>query len=209
LLNSKIDSDTAFVGELRSTANISKESVEVFKTNSTNKVKAELSLKAAEYALRAEKSQYFPDVSIVGSYNRSGEWVPNENKFSVGVNVGLTLFNGGRRSAEISAAAHNVEINKLALQQVGNNLDYEIENVWTMALNNQKKTSINEKSVQVSSIQADLLRNLYTLGRSSFQEWDQAETELINSEKQLLMSKKDDAFSLAQIERLQGASLHD
>jgi outer membrane protein TolC len=169
-------------------------------------LQAEAQEDAAEAGVTIARSGFFPSLSVIGSVGDQGKsFYPNErDKWSVGVNLTLPLFNGGkdyyttRAATEARGAADFTRLNSLhaALAKLEQGFAGYTEAV--------SKLAVDESFKQAAMVRAEIARKKYGNGLLSFEEWDIIENDLIARQKTFLLSRRDRVIAEAGWEQAQG-----
>ncbi|MBC7693162.1 MAG: TolC family protein [Methylotenera sp.] len=159
----------------------------------------------AEAGVSLAASGFFPSLSLNGSAGKQDRtWFPQNDRWSVGLNLSLPLFNGGRdyygtQSAVRSLAAAtatrlNVDrVTLTTLKQSYMNFHESIE-----------KVKVDQSFVDAAKLRSEIGRNRYNNGLITFEEWDLIENDLIARQRSLLQSRRDRVIAEAAWEQAQG-----
>jgi outer membrane protein len=119
------------------------------------------------------------------------------NDWAVGLHIGVPLFDSGRRSGQIKAAAAQAEQARLAQQKLSLNVTREVQTSYAELQSAQKRV----KAMQEAVIQAqEILKNeqtKYEVGRTVINFVLEAEAGVLNS--QSLLSQAQRSESIAQL----------
>ncbi|MEH1943863.1 MAG: TolC family protein [Nostoc sp.] len=134
-----------------------------------------------EQQRRQALSQLGPQISLVGNYNvqdRYNDGVPLNDRYSVGLNGNLTLFDAG--AARARAAQSRADIG-IAESQFGSQRDlirFDVEQYYS-----QLQSNLN--NVETSSVALNQAREAVNLARLRFQAGVGTQTEVIDAENDL------------------------
>ncbi|MDA8163974.1 MAG: TolC family protein [Desulfobacteraceae bacterium] len=97
----------------------------------------DLAMKRAAQAVRLARSAYYPEVDLVGRYERQGEdpdaatnHFANADNASVGVTANWTFFEWGKKRAEVSSQEHLQQALAARIEQVKDAVRLEVKNDW-------------------------------------------------------------------------------
>lgn len=143
--------------------------------------------KMTELALKSAQAEFFPQVYADMSAGRSGaDFLAGEDEWSVGISLRFPLFDGGRRSAEVSQAKsmlNQVEADKRSLRD---RVMVALEEAWTERQNAGDKIKVQGKFLGAAKERAKIAREQYAIGLISFDSWTIIEDSLVKAEKSFL-----------------------
>lgn len=159
----------------------------------------------AQAGVQLARSGFYPSVDLTGQYGKLGtEFFPNHDRWSVGVNVSVPIFSGGRdyyssQSAMslYSAAAFNRDgVDKQVLVNLRQNYHAYLEAV--------QRQKVDESFFKAAEVRAKIARAQYQNGLVSFADWDLIENDLIARETNRLQSQRDRIVAEAAWEQVLG-----
>jgi outer membrane protein TolC len=161
---------------------------------------------ASAAAVTVARSQFFPQLALSGSVGEADhDFFPDEHdKWSVGLNLSLPLFDGGKdyygtKSATLAhAAAESARVN------TSRETAAKLAQAFTDFQEAVAKLKVDESFRQAATMRAEIARKKYNNGLLSFDDWDVIENDLITREKAYLQSKKDRVIAEAAWEQAQG-----
>ncbi len=161
---------------------------------------------AAGASVTVARSAFFPSLNVTGTASKQGdEFFPQDtNRWSIGVNLSIPLFNGGRdlfatRSA--SAAWASSESSRFNVSRL---LLTKLEQAYAAFLESEAKFKVDASFLKASQVRAEIARKKYNNGLLTFEDWDIIESDLITRQKSYLQSKRDRVLSEAAWEQAQG-----
>jgi len=165
--------------------------------------------KGQELAARADvdvnRSGYYPTLDLFGSYGREGEsWFPAENRRTAGVTLAIPIFRGGRdyygvqaASAALAAASFtSSDTERFALER--------LRKAYAAYVEALERVQVDMAFLEAAVTRADIARSKYSSGLMSFEDWDRIENDLIQRQKNLLLSRRDRVTAEANWEQTQG-----
>lgn len=162
---------------------------------------------AALAARRSTVSPFLPTLGLSGllatqgSAQASGGSVTSTQRWSLGLTLGWSLFNGGRDYYALRAAGAN-------LQAAANNLEHakrlaltRLVQSYTSKVEAQNRHEVDQSFQSAATLRAEIARNKYDNGLLSFEDWDVIENDLIQRQKANLSSLLDWRLAVAAWER--------
>lgn len=163
---------------------------------------------AARADVRLNRSGFYPTLDLYGSYGREGsEWLSEDSRRVVGVTLAVPIFRGGRdyygveaASAALSAAAFTRnDTERLSLERLKKAYASYVEAI--------ERVQVDEAFLEAATTRADIARSKYASGLMSFEDWDRIENDLIQRQKNLLLSRRDRVTAEANWEQTQGVGV--
>lgn len=154
------------------------------------------------------QSAYYPSLDLTGSLGKTDSRFPPENdRWSVGVNLTIPLFSGGRDyNNELSARYRRVafEINRTT---VSYQVLVRLKQAYSQFRLAIEKVKVDEKFKSAAQMRSEIAKKKYNNGLMSFEDWDVVENDLIQREKNRLSSSRDRIVGQANWEHVQGLGL--
>jgi len=159
-------------------------------------------LKTMEWAEINKKktiSELLPSLSLSASLRKTGtDWPPDSSSNSISLSMSYPLFMGGNNIDDQFLGSVNYEKAKADYEKSKNDLNYSVKNAYNNYLDaiesyNSRKVYLDASKERVGIIKAKYLNGLVT-----YDEWDRAETDYINSQLSILSSKRSVLVSQAQ-----------
>jgi outer membrane protein len=126
------------------------------------------------------------------------------NDWSVGVHIGVPLFDSGRRSGQIKAAAAQAEQARLAQHKASLNVVREVQTSYA----EMQSTQVRVKAMQEAVVQSqEILKNeqaKYEVGRTVINFVLEAEAGVLNSQSLLLQAQRSEAIASLALELATG-----
>lgn len=166
--------------------------------------------RSAENDLARVKADGLPSASASAQTGLSGgEWPPDEDSWSVGVGLSVSLFEGGARLASVRSskaaleAARQDEISgKLAIEA-------SLVQAWTGFQDAVDSVSVQEKFLAAARERAAISEAQYSSGLLSFDNWIIIEDELVRSMTSLLDARASALKAEARWIHARGGTLDD
>lgn len=194
-----VGADVKFQGDLRVGALEAKQpDFKAMAESSTVARRSEANVRSSKAAIKLARGGYLPDLSLTGSAARTGTELPlDTNRFSIGLNLTVPIYDGGATRSDVEAAASEVARYEAQLRSTIEGRSVSIEQSYFDVTSSISQLGDMKKLAEASRVQAEIARERYSLGLIGFQEWDTVENEWINNQRQLLTSRKDAAIALA------------
>ena len=168
----------------------------------------EAALRASEDSLALAKIQYLPTLGLSASAYKSAS--PNlpllAPVYSAQLALNIPIFNAatsaGVRSAASKTAAATIELNAAKQAQ-----EQAIKTKLSAHEIAKKRHEISRKNFEASALLGEISRKRYALGLGSFQDWNNNESELLQSEMDVLSSEKTVADALTDYHEQIGVTL--
>ncbi len=156
----------------------------------------------AEASLQAERRLYAPNVTAKAFLKRRGVGTFGDKpEYGVELALSVPLFDGGRLSAYGEAAATTVNGAALNLRDTAAATTLREATARTALNDALARLRVQGEFVKASELQSKIMREQYTLGLISFQDWDGSENDLINNQKAAMASRRDAAQARAAWEQ--------
>jgi outer membrane protein len=165
---------------------------------------------AAKAGVTIAESGFFPTVNVMGlSGQRGTTYLPQNNYWSIGLNVSFPFFSGGKdyyatqsaMSTKSAANNNRLSIDRQALADLQQSYNSYIESV--------AKLEVSQNYKEAAQMRAQIARNKYNNGLLIFENWDVIETDLINRQTAFLQSERDRVIFEAAFEQIQGKGIYD
>ena len=154
--------------------------------------RSQLSTAVSEVDLSLTKKNFYPTLGLAGSLGRVGPtFFPENTHWSVGLNLTIPIYNGGRdfqgfaAAQSMARAAHADEVGQVLDLR---SMIIETHVAWTESA---QKLKVAENFYLAASLRAEVARERYANGLASFEDWDLVENDLIQREKTQITAKKD------------------
>ncbi len=157
---------------------------------------AEYNLKKSELEITTARSEFYPEISLSGSTSKSGEkWLPEEERWSVGLNLSYPIFPGGKNIYDLKIAKTNKAIYEESLRETKQQIFTNIETALNSFIDAVENLKVREKYLIASEEQSKITSEKYINGLESYYNWYNVEENFINSKKSVLNAKKEAMIS--------------
>lgn len=169
---------------------------------------AQARLDGARAAVSISRGAIYPDLALRAGIDRSGEeWPPDSEAWSAGVTLSVPLFTGGRNLNQLATAQAAMRQVEAQLRQAEQDAALDLESAWASLRDAREQLEVQTAFLEAAEVRAEIARAQYANGLLSFQNWDQIEDELIQSQQSVLSSRRDAALAAAEWDRVRGQSL--
>jgi len=170
-------------------------------------------LKTAE-ASRANvvsaQSAVWPRVDGTYEYGYTGDRASRlKDQSSLGVRVSVPFFEGGKNVAAIRKAKADYDAAESAAKSARDEAIAALSAAWVPYADAVDAVSVKKKFLEAAQKRAEIIRAEYTSGLVNFTDFDTAEQENANAEKDYVESLADVFTQQANWEKTQGATLED
>jgi outer membrane protein TolC len=166
--------------------------------------------KAAQAGITIAKSSFLPSVNLSLAKGRRDEgFFPQNGYWSFGMNLSLPFFSGGKDYYTTLGAYSTNLAAKENLETTDQQVLVNLKQSYNSYIEAIAKLKVDESFKSASELRADIARNQYNNGLSTFQDWDLVETDLINRQKSYLQSKRDLVINEAAWQQAQGKGVFD
>ncbi|MCX5777001.1 MAG: TolC family protein [Candidatus Firestonebacteria bacterium] len=141
----------------------------------------------AENQLKSSQTASMPEVSLSAGAARSvSDFAWTGPNLSAGIDITLSIFDGGRRSAAVNNAASSVLQAEYELIAGTFDLELALYSSWINLINANAQVGVRTKFLEATKERASISEVQYTNGIINFDNWIIIEDDLVNSKKTLL-----------------------
>lgn len=169
-------------------------------------LQAKVSQSSADIAIA--RSSYFPQVSLVGSYQRQPETaITRSDVWKVGAQAEWNLFEWGRTAAGVRRALALERQETYRLEEERKNIQLEVEQFWRDVQDAESRLHSDESALISQEYTLQRTLNRYQEGLIKPVDFMQAEAALWNTYASYLQNAASLQTSLANLERAAGTEL--
>ncbi|MCC8396896.1 efflux transporter outer membrane subunit [Paraburkholderia sp. MMS20-SJTR3] len=152
---------------------------------------AEQQLRAANADIGAARADFFPRIALTGSFgyvsSELGDlFVPGKQAWTIGALVGMPIFDGGQRSAQLSQARARRDELVASYQSTVQNAFREVSDALVARQRYKEQIAAQEQAVQAQRDLAETAQLRYDNGISIYLEVVDARRNLFAAEQQLI-----------------------
>ncbi|MCI0495207.1 TolC family protein [candidate division KSB1 bacterium] len=162
--------------------------------------------KSQDISLKIAKEAYLPSLSGYYSYSRNGRWADSSPLASnqVGLRASLDLFSGFNKNINVQKENLNLEKSQIELEAKERELTAQLTNLYTSLQTYNNLITIDEKNVESSKRDLELVTARYAVGASTILDRMNAQASLLQSQSNLVKAKYSRKIVEAQIKQLLG-----
>lgn len=169
----------------------------------------ELRLEGSNRSLRVAKSGRYPQISLSGGYSNGyyysfaedsvnpsfGEQLRRNGSESVGLSVGIPIFNRFATRNQIRSAQIDIRNQQLAITEAQRSLKKEIEQAYYDAQAAYQKYHTSVKALDAARIAFRYEEEKSASGLSTIFDYNEAKTQMLRAESDLVQAKYEYIFS--------------
>lgn len=172
-----------------------------------NLVKVAEALKAA---IKTAESNLYPQATGSYSYGYSGERSSNlRDSAELDLSVSVPLFEGGKNIAAIRKAKADFHAAFQRARSARDQKVADLADVWASLQNAKELVKVRQNFLEASRKRAEIVKTQYETGLINFQDFDTAEQELADSERNYIQSLGDALSQEATWDLERGALLEE
>lgn len=173
-------------------------------------MKAQADRDAASSNVAVTRAGWLPQLSADASAYRSGDdfKLDSQNHYQVGLTLTVPLFTP-TQSPQYREATSDLTKAEISLASAQLEYDLTLKNAKIVVDDAKRRVNIAQKTFEATEMQAEVYRKRYTLGLISFQDWDSAETDFINANREYLTTQQKLADAVADLDSAEGRKLED
>lgn len=152
---------------------------------------ARAALDSAGASVAGATGARLPNASASGSYRWGGsDWPVSLNSWSLGANLSLPLFSGGRLSSDLSAAKTALRSSEEDLKNAADEVYLNAEDAFLSWRETRAYMDVAKSSLDAAEARGWLVRKQYLAGQASYFEWRNVEEQLISEQNQYLAASR-------------------
>jgi outer membrane protein TolC len=173
---------------------------------------------AAESAYMASVASRYPTLSANAGYTYSGgtsttagvgAWPPNQSLWTVGLTASYNLFAGGGQEAAISQAEQAWKSQQDTLRDEKASLRTALQQAWTSYRSAFDRMPVQDLAMQVGQQRFETVNRLFEAGQAQYLDFEQAETNLIQSQENQLSAVLSAAQASVAYQKALGLGFED
>lgn len=167
--------------------------------NRPDYLRAELDVENSRILSKSVNDQKLPEVSAFGNFGYSSPYLANgSTDYTVGVTLSYNLFDAGRK-ARIERSAEGESAARLQKEILADRIRLEVVRAHEKYKTARAKIQVSIKSIARSEEALRITQDRYKFALASFDEVLRAETALVRSKHDLLMSRFEYYVSYAAV----------
>lgn len=177
-------------------------------TGTPDHLQAEAQDDAARAGVTVARAGFFPSLNLTGSVGKWGaDYLPRDDRWSMGLTLSLPLFNGGRDAYTVRSAAAVSLAASLGKANVDRDLLAKLKQAYANFTEAVAKFEVDQNFRDAAVVRAEIARSKYNNGLLTFEDWDVIENDLINRQKAFVVSKQNRVLAEAAWELAQGTGV--
>lgn len=164
----------------------------------------ELSSQLLESEVTRAKMNFYPDLSgTVGANYSFGAPLSNTSfSNSYGISSGVTLYNGKRNKHFVTLAERDLEISKLNVQKIQDDITLFVVNAYLNILYNRESVKIAREQINVGEKLVERMQGLVDAGTKARNDLFQIEANLATNEESLVKAENNLDLSLLDLAQI-------
>lgn len=160
---------------------------------------------SAKASIDQAKSGLYPNLSLDASYGwQQGEFTPREKKWSIGLTVGIPVFEQLTAKSKIRQAAANLNGLKAAETQTIRNIELDVQQAWLTLKEAMERFDVTKKAMEQAQEDMHVSEGRYKEGLSNILEVIDAQTTLTQARTTNVVTVYDIASASAKLDRATG-----
>lgn len=161
--------------------------------------------KSAAAGVTLARSGFYPSVNLTGSTGRSGsDWFPQNDSHSVGLNLSVPLFTGGRDYYTTRSAVASLDAASSSKLTAERQLLANLKQAYANYVQAVERLKVDQAFLDAAQVRAEIARSQYNNGLLSFSDWNLIENDLIQRQTAYVQSQRDRVIAEAAWELTQG-----
>ena len=161
--------------------------------------------KSAAAGVTLARAGFYPSLDLSGSVARLGsDWFPQDERRSVGLNLTVPIFSGGRDYYTSRGAAASLDAAASSKQTVERQLLVNLKQAYANYVQAVEQLKVSQAFLDAAETRATIARSQYNNGLISFSDWNLIETDLIQRQTAYVQSQRDRIVAEASWEQAQG-----
>jgi outer membrane protein TolC len=161
--------------------------------------------KSAAAGVTLARSGLYPSLNLSGSVGRVGDnWAPDESRRSVGLNLNIPLYSGGKDYYATKSAVSSLEAAASNTDSAEHQLLVKLKQAYASYLESAEKLKVDQAFLDAAMTRAEIARSQYNNGLISFSDWNLIENDLIQRQKSYVQSRRDRVVAEAAWEQALG-----
>lgn len=162
-------------------------------------------IQSAKASIDQAKSGLYPNLSLDASYGwQNSEFFPNEKKWSVGLTVGIPIFEQLTAKSKIRQAAANLAGLKATEIQTMRNIELDVQQAWLSLKEAMERLDVTKKALEQAEEDMRVSEGRYKEGMGNILEVIDAQTALTQAKTNNVVALYDIENARARLDRAIG-----
>jgi outer membrane protein TolC len=163
---------------------------------------------SADFALKAQRGSYYPQLSLKAGANKDGnEWPPADRGLNAQLVVSMPIFEGGLRKAQLSKAESVLRQNEAQLRSTEDGTVLGLEQAWESFREAVESVELAKESLAANEERSKIAEAQYSTGFITYDNWTIIEDNIVQSKKSYLNAQANALFVEAQWISAKGETL--
>ncbi len=164
-------------------------------------------IQSAEANIKQAESGLYPNLSLDASYGwQQGSFTPNETKWSVGLTVGIPIFDRLTAQSRVNQAKAGRDGLKATEMQLMRNIEIEVDQAWLSLKEALERFEVAKKVLEQAEEDMRVSEGRYKEGMGNILEVIDAQTALTQAKANYVTDLYDISSSEARLDRATGRS---
>jgi outer membrane protein TolC len=151
------------------------------------------------------RSGLYPSLNLSGSVSRGGDsWSADGSQRSVGLNLNVPLYSGGRDYYATKSAAASLDAAASNTDSTEQQLLVQLKQAYASYVESVEKLKVDQAFLDAAETRAKIARSQYNNGLISFTDWNIIENDLIQRQKSYVQGQRDRVIAEAAWEQALG-----
>jgi outer membrane protein len=165
-------------------------------------------IQAADAIIKQAKSGIYPNISFDASYGwQQGSFLPNEEKWSVGLTIGIPVFERLTAQSRMNQAKAGRDALKATETQLMRNIEIEVEQAWLALKEAKERFEVAKKALGQAEEDMRVSEGRYQEGMGNILEVIDAQTAQTQAKANYVVDLYDISSSEARLDRATGRSV--
>ncbi len=163
---------------------------------------------SADFALRADRGSYYPQVSVQAGANKNGsDWPPQDRGLNAQLVVSVPLFEGGLRHAQVSQAESVLRQAEAQMRSVQDGTLLDLEQAWESFREAVESVESAQELLAANAERSKIAEAQYSTGFITYDNWTIIEDNIVQSKKAYLNAQANALLAEAQWIKAKGETL--
>ncbi len=175
--------------------------IELAKNNNRELIQNRFAIEEAQAGLMGAYSSFYPDLNLYSNYRYN-----QGSNFSTGVGLGYTLFNGGRRRADVEMAGARIKIARANYNLAEIKVVLEVKKAFFEILQKEEQRSLIKDILRRREEDLVIIKLRYEAGRENQPAVKEAEANLLQAEYDRMVADRELTLAQTKLNFLLGRS---
>ena len=163
---------------------------------------------SADFALRADRGSYYPQMSIQAGANKDGsQWPPDNRGLNAQLVVSVPIFEGGLRQGQISQGTSVLRQAEAQLRSIEDSTVLNLEQTWESFRESVEAVESAKESLSADEERSKIAEAQYSTGFITYDNWTIIEDNIVQSKKAYLNAQANALLAEAQWIKAKGETL--